>query len=810
AHRTMCIVYLIAFLFSLTSEQCSSKLMEDSNQSFMERMHTGKTSFIYFGNHVNPTIKLFMEQLEMSADALQDYGISVVKVNCSKDAIANYCTGEKLMTKAYLFRGSEVLRSFDIDTVFDVNAIVSHVLFSVLFNEVRYVHTPAELLRVESTAKQNSDIVVGHIPVLGLPEHRALMEAAFVYGTKYQFVQTSGTLVLKHMGVVDLSSSQARLWFLHCKGVSRRSDPCPSTPMRKPLNTINIHTFLQLMEAPLTESVLDPSEVDVVHLHLGVPVLYLFSQPQTQHLDRATAQTLGLQLRGEVGLVLIHRDSLNVKTSLKYNAAYRLPQEDVKYFTLNSAEGVVKLFKEELLQEQKLENEEEDEEHWSDLDILDDEVSESVYRDRDLMLDLESVIELTSDTFQITVTQDDITVVLFYFKWDAVCMAFIQSYIEVADALEGMNGVKLAAVNCGEWTDICSDQNVTSFPTVLIYRPMAAAQLYRGMLGTKSLHRFILLSLGSSPYILSSSAEVMSFMEGDLYSKHMYLTPVKVLGLFSSTHDMGVTSFEEAARLLRGESILGLFAHKEMIHVWTSEVEGLSVNLPALLVSRGPGVPYEVYSLPSSSPTDLVSLIKQVELDRFPELTVENLPWYLELGKPLLLLFIGKEDSTESTKALAEIKQPLSSGQLDSFLPCWIHLGRTPVGRSILEKYLGFVPPLPVLVMSQLKTGEEVFLFPPERPLMAKNILQWIHDVENGQEQPAGLIPDGKWGPPVPFFDFLAIMDQEAPTYAVQRAPKMKSGGREDHRENKHVTPNQKQTPHPSSNPQAPRQHSEL
>ncbi len=31
-------------------------------------------------------------------------------------------------------------------------------------------------------------------------EHRALMEAAFVYGTKYQFVQTTGTLVLKHMG----------------------------------------------------------------------------------------------------------------------------------------------------------------------------------------------------------------------------------------------------------------------------------------------------------------------------------------------------------------------------------------------------------------------------------------------------------------------------------------------------------------------------------------------------------------------------------------------------------------------------------
>lgn len=47
----MCIVYLVAFLFGLTAEQCSSELIEDSSQSFMERMNTGKTSFIYFGNN---------------------------------------------------------------------------------------------------------------------------------------------------------------------------------------------------------------------------------------------------------------------------------------------------------------------------------------------------------------------------------------------------------------------------------------------------------------------------------------------------------------------------------------------------------------------------------------------------------------------------------------------------------------------------------------------------------------------------------------------------------------------------------------
>jgi len=42
----------------------------------------------------------------------------------------------------------------------------------------------------------------------------------------------------------------------------------------------------------------------------------------------------------------------------------------VKYFTLNSAEEVMKLFKEELLQEHKSEDDEGDEEQWPDLGKL--------------------------------------------------------------------------------------------------------------------------------------------------------------------------------------------------------------------------------------------------------------------------------------------------------------------------------------------------------------------------------------------------------------------------------------------------------
>ncbi|KAL7862495.1 hypothetical protein SRHO_G00139360 [Serrasalmus rhombeus] len=372
----MCGISAVALLLCFISAQCgspgASRLVEHTAQSFRDAVLSGKTSFIYFGKHVNPAIKAFIEQLEMSAHALEDYGILVGKVNCSKDSVEKYCTGEEVMKKAYLFRGADVLRSFDIDTVFDVNAIVSHVLFSVLFTEVRYVHTPAELLAVERAAKGKMDIVMGHIQVLGLPEHRALMEAAFVYGAKYQFVQTTGAPLLKHLGVADPTSVQARLWFLHCRGVAHRSEPCPHTLMRKPLTTINIHTFLQLMEAPLlTEAAVDPDEVKVVYNHLNVPLLFLFTQSETLQLDRDTAESVARRLRGEVGVVLIHRDSHRVKTPLKHNAAYRLPQEEVRYFSLKKVEELIDLFREQLFQgteeEEEEEEEEEQDDRWSSL-----------------------------------------------------------------------------------------------------------------------------------------------------------------------------------------------------------------------------------------------------------------------------------------------------------------------------------------------------------------------------------------------------------------------------------------------------------
>ncbi|XP_035234842.1 thioredoxin domain-containing protein 16 [Anguilla anguilla] len=778
----------IVFLLCIQEKPCmtedASKLVEHSAATFLQTLQSGKTSFVYFANEVTPTIGLFLEHLKKSADALEDYGILVAKVNCSEERVPKYCTGEKVIKKVYLFRGPSVLKDFDMDTVFDVDAIVAHVLFAVLFNEVKYVQTPAELLNIERIAKGLADVVLAYVQILGLPEHRAVMEATFVYGAKYQFVLTTGGSVLKHMGVDDPSSLQSGLWFLHCKGVER-SDPCHHTALKRPLTTLNIYTFLQLMEAALvTEARTDPSGVETVHRHLRTPLLFLFTQADTLAVDRSAAEALAWRLRGEAGLVLIHRDSPDVKTSKEYNAAYRLPGEDspVKYVTLKNTEEVVNLFREQSVQDEE-EDEEEEEEDWTVLDVLDDEVAESVFRERHWEPDPDLITELTADTFSGAVTGSGHTVVLFFVRWDAVSMAFMQSYMEVAEKLEDVPDVHLASVDCGEWTDVCSDEQISAFPTVRLYRPGDPPQPYRGMLGAEGLSRFIMLARLSSPALLSSEDEARSFLGGEFYRQHAHLSPVTVLGLFSSGQDPGRDVFEEAAKLLRGETMLGLFTDR-LAEKWA---EDYSVKLPAMLVSRGPWAQIEPRPLSVSTVEELVSHIQKSVLDSFPELTVENLPAYLELKRPLLLLFVGDEDEEQeeeegrklSEVAREEMRSLLAAGKLDSYLPCWIHIGRTPAGRAVLESYLGSVPRLPALVLSELDSGGEVFHYPPEQPVLAEAVLQWLRRVESKQEQPAGVISDEKWGPPVPFYDFLSIMDQEAPGYAAQKAPRLKKRGKQ-------------------------------
>ncbi|KAM7365429.1 hypothetical protein PAMP_016355 [Pampus punctatissimus] len=696
----MCVAVFLLWTRSggCTEKANTSDLIEYTAADFYDKLHSARMMFIYFEHQVSPTISLFLVELEKSAEVLQDYGISVGKINCNKELLPSYCTNERVHT-AFLFRSGKEFLSFDLDTVFDVNSIVSEVLFAILRDEVKYVHSDADLLAMEKTARGKKDIVLGYVSSLGTQEHRSMMETAYVYGSKYQFILITGGPVLKHLGV-DESSPSSRVWFLHCRvhtGTPVNSERCPLTHMRKPLSTLRLHSFLQLMEAPLVSEVYDdPSAVQPPQFpYQQTPQVFLFSRHATEHLDLDTATTLAWRLRGLALLLLVHRESPAVKTPDEYNAAYRLPEKgsEVKYLTLNNLDEVLELF---ISQEKETEGEEEeekeeegfeeDEEEDSHFGILDDEIAAIVYENRGNLLDMDSVTQLTSDNFHTTVAQSSLTVALFYLKWDAVSMVFLSSFIEVAERLaeSEVNDVQMSTVDCGEWTDLCAAQSgsslpipfqpITVFPSVLLLRPQESTQYYRGMLGSEALHRFIMLCK-LSDYI-----------------------------------------------------------------------------------------------------------------DK-PELTVENLPSFLTLGKALLLLFVGEEEDEigrRQNKALVEEMRAvveMGGERMERYLACWIHLGRTPAGMSVLGSYLGSMPPLPALVLTHLPTGSEIYQYPPSSPIVAPSVLQWLQRVEDGTESFAGMLGEDSWSPAIKFYDFLKIMDKEEPGFAQQISPKQEEEEEEEEEE---------------------------
>ncbi|NXC46388.1 TXD16 protein, partial [Penelope pileata] len=747
----------------------ASLLQELSPQEYFSSLQAGKASLAYFSHNVPPGAQPFLEQIESSAEALQDYGISVVKVNCPKEDVSRYCGKENALRKAYLFRGNMLIREFPTDALFDVNSIVANVLFALLFNEVKYVETLTDLQNIENTLKGKLNMVFAYVPATGTAEHRAVMEVAFVYGTVHQFVLTTEPTLLKDAGSNEPDVSSARLLFCHCQQATDLAQPCRRTPLEQELTVLNIHRHLKLMAAPLvTEVAEDPEKVSTVHLQLGLPLVFILSQKETYDADRRTAEFLAWQLLGKAGVAILSRDLVDLNVLLRSNVALKTPDEGVpiKYLLLEDTDEVITLVEDKSkvkqVQEDESEDEEdEDEKENGNQDIQDDQVVEAVSRDKKRELPLEQILALTEETFPSAMSGAARTVVLFYASWEAVSLAVLQSYTEVADHLQGTQGVLLSRVNCWDWPGVCTMENVTQFPTIKIYKKGEQPIMYNGMLGTEELTNFIMLSQVPCPLKLATIDEAERYLRGELPPELSSCHHTSVLGVFSTAMSKAREAFTEAGSILSGHVTTGMYFEDDALALSRQ----YAVSPPALLLARSGDLSVEGIALSKHSAQDIVQMIRYRLLDAFAEITVQNLPRYLQLRKPFLILFsdgdIGQTESKEMLK-LAEGRAK------QAFVPCWLNLKNTPVGRGVLKAYFSTIPSLPVLVWVNLHAGGQVFKFPSEQSITEMNILSWLEKLKAGLEIPSSTLSEEDWKPPLPAYNFLQMMEATVPDITLR------------------------------------------
>ncbi|XP_023616539.1 thioredoxin domain-containing protein 16 isoform X2 [Myotis lucifugus] len=750
----MCIVYKSAV----------NSLPELSPQKYFSTLQAGKASLAYFCQADSPSTSVFLEELNKAVKPLQDYGISVAKVNCVKEETSRYCGKEKDLMKAYLFRGNILLREFPTDTLFDENAIIAHVLFALLFNEVKYITTLEDLQNIENALKGKANIAFSYVRAIGTPEHRAVMEAAFVYGNTYQFVLTTETALLEGIGMEDIK--YAHLYFFHCKSVLDLTQQCRRTLMGQPLTTLDIYRFIKSMEAPLlTEVAEDPQQVSTVHLQLGLPLVFIVSQQATYEADRRTAEWIAWRLLGKAGVLLLLRDSLEVDIPQQANVVFKREEGmPVEFLVLHDVDLVISYVENNTYIEERQEDETDDME-GPDMGMQDDEVAESVYRDRKRQLPLELTVELTGETFNATVMASD-SIVLFYAGWQAVSMAFLHSYVDLAVKLKdkGTPTMLLTRINCANWPDVCTKENVTEFPVIKMYKEGENPVSYGGMLGTEDLLKFIQLNRISCPVNITSIQEAEEYLTGELYKDLIPYSGVSVLGLFSPTMTTAQEDFTEAGKYLKGCVITGIYSEEDVLILSNK----YTATLPALLLARHKESLVESIPLANTHAQEIVQIITNALLETFPEITVENLPTYLGLQKPLLILFSDGIINPQYQKAMLTL---IKEKHLDSVIPCWLNLKNTPVGRGILQVYFEVLPPLPLLVVVNLHSGGQVFAFPSDQAITEQNLLLWLKKLEAGLESHITILSAQEWKPPLPAYDFLRMMDAAASQHPTRKGP---------------------------------------
>ncbi|XP_042335797.1 thioredoxin domain-containing protein 16 [Sceloporus undulatus] len=750
---------------------------ELSPGEYFSTLPRSKASLVYFRKEASPSTEVFLEQLENSIEALQDYGISVLKVNCHKEGEGlGYCREDSSLGKAYLFRGHVLLRELPTDALFSVDAIVANVLFALLFNEVKYLRTLKDLQNLEDSLKGQSDLAFAYVQAIGTAEHRVVMEAAFVYGS-VKFALTTEVTLLRSIRSEEPDIPSSQLFFCHCKVNADPSQPCQRTRMEQLLTTLNVHKFLKLMGEPLMVEVAgDPEKISTVHTHLGLPLIFILTREETLEADKRTAESVAWRLLGKAGVLLLSRNSVGLNVLPQHNVAIKTAEEGVpvRYLVLKDTDEIVTLVEgdtqSEPIQSFQEEYEEEEEEEDNEQEIQDDQVVESIIRDRKHELSLENIRTLTEESFGSALTEANHTVVLFYASWEAVSLVVMHAYADVAAHLNGSPEISLARVNCWDWPQVCAQQNVTQFPALKVFTKEQRWLSYSGMWETQEMLRFIEVSRISCPVKLMTPTEVEEYLS----FKILPYNHVVVLGLFDSSMKEAREAFTEAARVLEGYVTTAIYYEEDAAPV----SHKYNVHLPGLLFAKPETQKRSIVHLSDYSTSDIVKTIRHLLLETFPEITVGNLPEFFQLEKPLLILF---SDGALSERNEGEMRRLAAEETSTTFIACWLNLKNTPVGRGILKTYFGSsLPPLPLLLWISLHSGAEVFAFPSDQSFSQANVQTWIKKLKSGQEIPSAVLSDEDWKPRLPAYDFLSKMAPTLPEFTIYSGGSIHNGPEEE------------------------------
>ncbi|KAI0219100.1 hypothetical protein LSAT2_029283 [Lamellibrachia satsuma] len=707
----------------------------------------------------------FLPVFDKSCKLLTIYNVECAKVDCALYPVDDFCARPSVHDVVYTFKRGKEFIELTLDSMFDLDSIISNILQIVLLQQVPILQNVQNRRETEKRNVGKYDIVYSYHSVIGTYEHRIMMELAHAYSNKYQFALTTESGSVKGLRGYE-PSDRVAFWVLHCKKATDKDKPCLVTRYRDNVDLISLARFLHVIDVK-----------PVVTLPGGDHTLYIQNDMHMAavladkiNIEELTMETeaLAQKYRGLVGFFVVDLSRFDV-TKLGLNEDVQVSTVVLKlrgetmWETMPDSETPESFLDSKLQTTVKPRDQRSEEiteqtteyEDTSPIETEDDKVAEAAKVARNRRLDEKHVLRLTEETFVAETKKRDCLVVMFYFIFDARSTSSLFSYLEASRLLAAESLSPLATVECHDDMDICVSQNVTSYPTIKVYKKGKKPVEYTGPRGAKEITSFVKLFLTNVPIKLNTFEEAKLFLDGKIPKGIDSATDVSVLGLFTKISNAEKKAFRIAAKKLRGQFLFGETTG-EVAEAIAKTIPN-RLGLPKVVVYKRNDEfrPIQVCP-PLTSWKEVAQCARDGSLLMFPELTAASFPKLFAESLPFLILFTNGHNNDIYRK----LGNLAASANVPNVVYCWMDLDApdTLAMKILMSYHDNHIPNTPSLSMVDYKKGA---IYHYNKWSYERDILvPWIEAVEGGEINPSRDLPVGEWKAPMEGYNYLKLEDE--------------------------------------------------
>ncbi|XP_060063062.1 thioredoxin domain-containing protein 16-like [Ylistrum balloti] len=735
---------------------------------------------VYYFKRDMARLRTFMKEYDKSAEFLEVYGVKFGVFDCRSQLEEEVCGTEMAEHNIYTYRQGATLLQLELQTMFDVNSIMSNILQLVLLREVPILQRREEREDFEYRSRGVRDIIFTFQKAIGTYEHRIFMEVAYAYSDNFQFAVSTSKQSLQNFD--DMTTDDSVIWLLQCKD-SQKVDPCPKIRYYGYMDLASLAQFVRALTFPKQFDIPSEGTTSPYAYTDNLNVIYMYYKADSRKTVMEFAEKLVMKYRGVYGIVTI--DIENAEPPYPFNGETpavgiliegevssiflegEVTEANIFQFISKTAEEFNSVMVSDDIGDPSGSADGQDGQSvaggepspFDESEILavetqDDQVAEAVFRARRTEMDLTLVPKLTDKTFSNTVQHKDLLFILFYLPFDDKSMAFLRLYGDASRQLEFDRRNPLARVDCHDWTDVCARENVTIYPTLRIYRNGEKLRNYKGMLDTQNVVNTVKLLNHTDIIDLSSVSDIQTFLLGKLPSGMEIASDSMVLGLFESQHKKEMDIFRKVGKEMEDRIMFGVNKDGKGTSI---AKEQFDTTLPAVIVVRQTDhvTPHTVYTGDFNS-AQLEKFITEARIPRMPELTVKMFPDLYRQKKPFVISFL--DDQEMSQKVKDTLSSIVKSEQFTEVIFCWIRATADDFGTKILKKY-NPEGSTPAVALVNLVLGE-VFNY-DQVTFGSEELVSWIQGSLQGKSSPNTKLPQGDWKPLKEGYNFLAMMDWE-------------------------------------------------